>query len=215
MSQNYVNVLITGFEPFGPYKYNPVEDVANFFDWKNIDRLKIKWIVLSSIYNAFAEIKKYINEESPSIILGMWLASRVNGIRIETVGNNIRNSDYADANWMLVHESLIENKWPSKIKLNIDEKKLYDLLKNENIPVEISNDAEWFICNDIIYQTARYIEKNKLNIKHCFIHTPWTTDYLDKVAIEDWKMKIEKETLIKAINISLKWMYDQIVGLSI
>jgi pyrrolidone-carboxylate peptidase len=27
-----INVLLTGFEPFGPYEYNPVQDVTNFFD---------------------------------------------------------------------------------------------------------------------------------------------------------------------------------------
>ena len=26
------DVLLTGFGPFGPYEYNPVEDIAKFFD---------------------------------------------------------------------------------------------------------------------------------------------------------------------------------------
>jgi pyrrolidone-carboxylate peptidase len=199
-------VLLTGFEPFGPYEYNPVQDVTNFFDWKTLDRLKIKWIVLSSIYNAFTEIEWYIKENKPDIILSTWLASRVNGIRIETIGNNIRHSDYADAKWSVIKGNKIEKNWPEKIVLNTQAEKLFDLLKIQNIPTEISNDAEWFICNDLIYQTARYIENNQLDVQHCFIHTPWTKDYLDKVTIEDWKMKISKDTLISSIKVLLVWL---------
>ena len=161
---NNINVLLTGFEPFGPYGYNPVQDTTNFFDWKSLGKIKIKWIVLSSIYDAFTEIEWYIKENQPDIILSTWLASRVNGIRIETVGTNIRHSDYADAKWNLIRNEKLEKNWPEKIFLNTQAKKLFDLLERNNIPAEISNDAEWFICNDIIYQTARYIEKNKLNV---------------------------------------------------
>jgi len=209
---NDINILVTGFEPFGPYKYNPVQDVTEFFDWKKLGKLKIKWIVLSSIYGAFTEIEWYIKKNQPDIILSMWLASRVNGIRIETVGNNIRHSNYADAKWKLINNSKIEKKWPEKIRLNTQAQKLFDVLIRHDIPAEISNDAEWFICNDLIYQTARYIEKNKLNIQQCFIHTPWTQDYLDKVDIEDWKMKISKDMLINAVKVLLVELSEEIIS---
>lgn len=201
---------MTGFEPFGPYKYNPVQDVAEFFDWKTFDKLKIKWMVLSSIYGAFTEIEWHIKNNNPSVILSMWLASRVKGIRIETIGNNIRHSDYADAKWQLIKNDKIDQDWPGQIILNTQAKKLYDLLTSHSIPAEISNDAEWFICNDLIYQTAKYIEENQLNIKQGFIHTPWTQDYLDKVNIEDWKMKISKDMLIKSVELLLRWLSKQI-----
>jgi pyrrolidone-carboxylate peptidase len=205
-----IDVLLTGFEPFGPYAYNPVQDVAKFFDWKNLGRLQIKWVVLSSIYDAFAEIEWYINDVKPSIILGMWLASRVKGIRIEAVGNNIRHSDYVDAKWQLIKNDRIEKNWPDKIVLTTNAQELYNLLVSNNIPSEVSHDAEWFICNDIIYQTARYIQQNNLDIRQCFIHTPWTEDYLDKVDIESWKMKIRKDTLIDSVKILLLWLSKQI-----
>jgi pyrrolidone-carboxylate peptidase len=35
------NIILTGFKPFGPYKYNPVQDVAMDFNKKIINNIKV------------------------------------------------------------------------------------------------------------------------------------------------------------------------------
>jgi len=90
--------IVTGFEPFGPYKYNPVQDMAREFDRRKIGDIEVVGLVVPCIYyGAFELLSEKINELSPEIILSSGLASRVPRIRLEAFGRNIMGGKYADA----------------------------------------------------------------------------------------------------------------------
>ena len=81
---------------------------------------------------------------------------------------------------------------------------LLNVLHSEKIPVEISSDANTFICNCLGYQITQKILDNNLNIRNMFIHIPWTDNYKDKIEITDDKIFLERKKLIKAIKILIK-----------
>ena len=201
------HAILTGFEPFGPYKYNPTQDIAREYNGRIIEDVKIFGLVLPcTYYGASKLLSDKINELSPNIILGTGLASRVNGIRIETVGRNIMNGKYEDA----------EGRKPDKEPIIKDGDPWHPTTFNNSlfmmplckagIPAELSIDAEGFICNSLIYLTAKRIYDEKLPIKFAFFHTPWTTDYVDKINLEPGKITIEKADLRKTIEILIKEM---------
>jgi pyroglutamyl-peptidase len=199
--------ILTGFEPFGDYKYNPVQDTTKEYNGKKLEDIEIIGLVLPcTYYGAFEVLSNKINEFSPEIILSSGLASRVERIKLESVGKNIMGSKYADAEGRKPNnEPLIEREraWYSTTS---DNTFLARLLNEKKISAEVSKDAESFICNSLIYLTARRIFKEYLPIKFTFFHTPWTDDYLDKVNIEQGKTTIKKCDLKKTIEILIKAM---------
>ena len=197
--------ILTGFEPFGPYEFNPVQDMAREYNDQTIGDIEITGLVLPcTYYGAFDLLSKKIDELSPEIVLSMGLASRVTRIRLEYIGRNIMNGKYPDADGRRpVNEPLIRQGRPS-YKTNIDNIGLASSLFESNIPAEISVDAEGFICNSLIYLTARRIHEEGLPLKFGFFHIPWTDDYLDKLELEKGKATISKKKLRKAIEIVLQ-----------
>ena len=194
-------IIITGFEPFGNYQFNPTQDLVQELHNQILGKYVIYGITLPSVYNAFPLIQCVIEKEHISGIISMGLASRVKGIRFETMGRNINNSNYADNNGLLLQNLPIDQTGKEYYKTTVKNNKLKYLCSVNGIPSEISSDAEGFICNDILYRTAQNIKINKLKVSFCFIHVPWTDDYKSKVEIAPEKITLSKELIKKALEI--------------
>jgi len=93
-------IIITGFEPFGPYNFNPSKDLALFYNSKiiNGDKKIIGIVLPCTYYGAFHKLSDVIERENPYAIISIGLSSLAKGVRIETVFKNIMNGKYSDAN---------------------------------------------------------------------------------------------------------------------
>ncbi len=198
------NVLITGFEPFGKEKFNPVQDIAKELHGTIVNDKFIIWKVMPSIYGTFSWLKEIIIESDPALIINMGLASRVWWVRLETTWHNVMRSSYADNMWIKFEKE--ENKkilehWPDTITSTLDLTSLKQKLESKiNSKVEISHNAEWFICNDLLYRTSHFINTSQRNIKHIFIHIPRTNDFKEKIDLAPGKIFIPKEEVITSIK---------------
>jgi pyroglutamyl-peptidase len=197
--------ILTGFEPFGPYKYNPVQDTAREYNGKKLGDIEVVGLVVPcTYYGAFQLLSERIDELSPDIILGSGLASRVQRIRLEAIGRNVMNGKYADAEGRKPeNKPIIEGGrlWYPTTSNNVI---LANSLYEAEIPAEVSVDAERFICNSLIYLTAKRISDENLPTRFAFFHTPWTEDYLDRINLEQGKITIKKSDLKKTIEILLQ-----------
>lgn len=194
--------ILTGFEPFGPYRYNPVMDSTNDYNGKIIGNVQIFGLVLPcTYYGAFQILSEKINEISPDIVIGSGLASRISRIRLESIGRNIMNGKYPDAEGRKTNnEKIVGNGLPF-YKTNLDNIALANSLFENEISAEVSVDAEGFICNSLIYLTAKRISEENLPIRFAFFHTPWTEKYLDRIVIEQNKTVIKDRDLRKTIEV--------------
>lgn len=203
-------VILTGFEPFGDYKFNPTQESTIFFNsLGDVSGIKVIGLVLPCTYfGAFQVLCKVINREKPDAIISTGLASSVKGIRIETTFHNIMKGKYPDADGMMPNGLLLWNKPYAKDYLIATANNIYlaNLLKSNEIPVELSFNADAFICNSLGYLTSKKILKDSLwsPIKNMFIHIPWTDDYKDKIILEPHKIFLEKEKYYKAIELLIK-----------
>jgi pyroglutamyl-peptidase len=204
--------ILTGFEPFGPYGYNPVQDTANEYNGKTLGDVEVVGLVLPCTYfGAFEVLSVKIDELSPDIVLGSGLASRVRRIRLEAVGRNNMNGVYADADGRKPDNEPLVRGGKMYYPTNSNAVALANSLHGEGIPSEVSVDAEGFICNSLIYLTSRRISEERMPIKFAFFHTPWTDDYLDKVDVGQGKVTIRKSDLRRTIETligSIELPYD-------
>ncbi len=194
-------VILTGFQPFGPYKFNPVEESTKYFDKKLLKGNKIKGIVLPCTYfGAFKILKEAVEELNPDHILSTGLASSVRGIRFETTGINRMEGKYPDAEGYSPKGIPLIPGGKESIKTNSDNLYLSQILSNNGIKTEISNNADYFICNSLIYLTSNFLQNNKPEIMNTFIHVPWTENYKSKIKLEPHKVMIPKRELQDSIE---------------
>ena len=199
--------IVTGF---GPYEHNPVQDLAREFDETVVNGVQVSGLVLPcTYYGAFDVLSERMDQFSPDIVINTGLASRVQRLRLEAIGRNIMSGKYPDADRLQPDNKPIVESRVSWYPTNADNIDLASRLYEVGIPAEISVDAEGFICNSLIYLTARRIFNEQLPVKHVFIHTLWTDDYLDKVELEERKVTIKKEDLQRAVEIVLNGMLRQ------
>ncbi len=193
--------ILTGFEPFGPYKFNPTQDVAKEYDGTNLKGIEIVGLVLPcTYYGAFEKLSGQIEEFSPDIILSTGLASSIPGFRLELLGKNVMNGKYPDADGKKPENEPIIKSGKAKYRTNCDIIHLAEKFEDASLTVDISSDAEEFICNSLIYLTSRRIRDGGLQIKNAFLHTPWTDDYTNKIKLEQNKITVKKEDLKKGIE---------------
>lgn len=203
------NVIVTWFEPFGPYEFNPVQDTAKRFNQMIIGNISVQGIVLPcTYYGAFKKLKLAIDDYDPIAIVSMGLSSSVQRIRIETTSKNTMNGKYPDANWYLPRDVPIKEDADEFLEVNSNSPKVVDILKQEWIATEISTNADAFICNSLMYLTTSYIREFNLKIKNFFLHTPWTDDYNDKMVLEEGKISIPKEVLYQTVETIIKNMSE-------
>lgn len=205
-------IIVTGFEPFGNYEYNPTQDLINEINTKYANRgydngLKVIGIVLPCEYiRAFDILKEVIQRENPDAILNIGLSSEAKGIRFEKrFKNKMHHIKYADnIGYRPNHISILENGKPELNTTYNEVFYLIKLLRDEKIHVEVSEDANGFICNSLGYRVANHIKYLEKYIAHVFIHIPWTSDYKGKISLEGTgKIFIEKEELNKAVDIMI------------
>ncbi len=194
-------VILTGFEPFGPYPCNPTADAARHFDGQRIGDRDVTSVVLPCTYRgAFQQLLPVIEDLRPEAIVSMGVASRVTGIRFETIGKNMMQGKYPDADGYDPKGEKILQDGIKEIASHGDDLALLRLVRQKNSPAEISTDAEGFICNSLHYLTSQHISANRLQMRNVFFHTPWTTGYEDLVTLPPGKLILPQKTLHRAIE---------------
>lgn len=204
-------VILTGFEPFGDYKYNPTKESTEYFNSIGVvSGVKVMGLVLPCTYYGASNIlSKVIDKEKPDAVISTGLSSNVKAIRIETTFHNLMNGKYPDANNYCPHGVPLgeEIGYEEFLSSTADNLFLAEILHGNGIPVEISKDSDTFICNSLGYLTTKKILSNYLKIRNMFIHIPWTDDYKDKINLEPTKIFLEKKKYYQAIELLIKNIY--------
>ena len=195
------SAILTGFEPFGKYESNPTQDLCNELHHEEVDDMEILPLVLPCSYRrAFSFLHEYIHKFKPEVVIGLGLASRIKTLRIETTGKNEMYSKYPDCDGLKPEREPIIPGARTTYRTNTNPESIVDELSKIGVPAKVSNDADSFICNSLIYLTAGAITEQGLPISFAYIHTPWTDDYRGKVDLRPNKHTIPKEDLQAAVE---------------
>lgn len=199
-------IILTGFAPFGNYTANPTEDLAKkYMGYKTTnDRLVISIVLPCTYFGAFKMLKKLIKEEEPYAVISTGLSSSVRRVRIESTFKNKLEGKYPDANGMMPLGIPIEYNAPKTLVSQVNHLYLTNILRMNKIPVEISKDADAYICNSLGYLTTKYILDNDLFAKNVFLHIPWTDDYKEKITLERGKIFLPQKQIHSAIELIIQ-----------
>lgn len=199
---------MTGFQPFGGYKWNPTEEsTRNFHELGDVDGVELIGMVLPcTYYGAFKLFEKPMRHIKPDGVINTGLASSVKGLQIETMFRNMMKGKYSAADGLNPNGSLINDDLfaPSVIESTGDSARLFRILQENGIPSRLSNDADTFICNSLGYQVSRYITDNHLKTKNIFVHVPWNTNYEGLVELERGKIFMDESQYYTGLTLLIK-----------
>ena len=173
------NLIITSFEQFSKYKFNPTISVAdrvtNYFNNKsNINVVnKILQCKYSTIKSEVYDLYSY----DPDVIISLGLGASRKCLNLEYVAQNVYSSVSADNDGIILDgDHIIPN--ANDLHSTLDLNKL-NLISGKSVKSEISENAGKFMCNANFYWNQHKISTEKLNTKYLFIHIPFTDKYKD------------------------------------
>lgn len=164
-------ILVTGFGPFHTYDTNPSQIVVEAINGTVRENYSIvSWVLPIDFEKAPAIIKELIDIHQPKLVIMLGLAPNATSIRLETLAINLQYDPYIPKPIQSI--KLIHKGGPFLIPSNLDSIKSYQMIKDKQIPVDISFSAGWYLCNTVFYETTYYISQKMQDIRSGFIHIP-------------------------------------------
>ena len=173
MNNKSINILLTGFEPFGGSEINASWETA-----VRVEQLSPKGVVVETVqlpvsFKCAGEaIRKDLREKHPDVLV--MLGQRGNGtsIDIERIAINLMDSVNPDNDGCQPQEQAITADGEAAYFSNLPVKVLRDALLQKNIPARVSNSAGLYVCNSTYYNALEEIHKLQLPTKVVFVHLP-------------------------------------------
>ena len=171
-----MKIIVTGFGVFLKNDTNPTKQILKMLPEKVGDD-EIYPIELPVVFDeCFMHLKPYIDRLKPDAIIMLGLAGGRKAITPERVAINLKDSKGPDNNGYLPKDELIIKGGKEAYFSSLPIRKIEEVLKENHIPVAISNSAGLYVCNNIMYHVLNYIDQNALNCKAGFIHVPYSDE---------------------------------------
>ncbi|GAC1349483.1 MAG: pyroglutamyl-peptidase I [Ktedonobacteraceae bacterium] len=166
-----MKVLVTGFEPYGPWQRNPSGETAQHLDGATIIDAEITGLVLPvSFQRAAAPLIAAIDELRPDVVLNLGQGDAV-GVRIERIAvNRCCAPEGGDNDGYNPHGQPVVIGGPETYQSTLPVEEIVDLLTNVKFKAVPSDSAGEFLCNYIMYTTLHHIATYQLSIRAGFIH---------------------------------------------
>jgi pyroglutamyl-peptidase len=166
-----MKILVTGFEPFGPWQRNPSGEVARHLDGSTIADAEITGLVLPVSYKrAAAPLIAAIDALQPDVVLNLGQGAAV-GVRVERIAvNRCTAPKGGDNDGYEPHDEPIIPDGPETYTSTLPVNEIVDLLSNIKFNVSPSDSAGEFLCNFVMYTTLHHIATHQLPVRAGFIH---------------------------------------------
>ncbi len=191
-------ILVTGFEPFGGESINSTGMIIERLP-EEIDGYKIIRLVLPVEFNRCVELASDAYDRySPKAVIMLGQARGRSAITPETVGKNIMNARIPDNAGYKPQSVLIEEKGPQLRYSTLPVTKIIEAIKAEGLPVEKSDDAGEYVCNNLLYGMLGHIDGK---VPAGFIHVPFIKE-------QGHKPYMEFDDVYKGIFTAVKMVID-------
>ena len=186
-----MKVLVTGFEPFGPWQRNPSGETAQHLGGATIVDVEITGLVLPvSFQRAASPVIAAIDELRPDVVLNLGQGSAV-GVRVERIAvNRCTALAGGDNDGYEPQGKPIVMGGPETYQSTLPVMEIVDLLSNVKFNAAPSDSAGEFLCNYVMYTTLHHIATHNLPIRAGFIHaSPLREEVPDLTAGKGMRLK--------------------------
>ncbi len=169
-----MNILVTGFDPFGGEDRNPSYEAVKALP----NKLGNLSIIKCELKTEFVASKKQIDElltlHKPSVILLVGQAGGRKEIALERIAINLMDARIKDnAGYQPIDKEVIID-GPKAFFTTLPIKRMSKTLTSANIANTISYSAGTYVCNSIYYYTL--FKSQAVACKVIFIHLPFASE---------------------------------------
>jgi pyroglutamyl-peptidase len=182
-----MNILLTGFEPFGDVAINPSQAVVQQIAARTVGRGEERLVteVLPVEFEAAGErMRALIRSLRPEVVVALGLAGAAQTIRLERVALNLDDAQEPDNAGMVATGRPIVPGGPAAYWSTVPLEALKQAIAAREIPVRISNHAGTYVCNHVFYVARHEIEQLGLDARCGLIHVPLMTEQLGGMDVD-------------------------------
>jgi len=170
-----MKILLTGFEPFGPVRVNPSEQIVRRLAEearKDGESDVLAEVLPTEFAAAERRVRRLIRKHRPDAILCLGVAPKRRTISLERVALNLDDDSLPDNAGRRRNGRLIVSKGPAAYWSTLPLDRFHRRLSKRHIPVSYSNHAGTYICNHVFYVARHEVEQSGRIIPCGFIHVP-------------------------------------------
>lgn len=206
-----MNILISGFEPFGPHALNPSAEVVQCLKNIPLDGIKLSTVLLPvDTQIAVGVLMEAVQREQPQAVLCLGEAARRSAVSIERVGLNLLDFNMPDNRGNQLRDQPVRRGGPVAYFSTLPVRLIHESLLREGIPAELSVTAGTYLCNQVLYALLDSIAVQDLPIQAGFIHLPSLPEAVAADCSPIPSMSLE--TSVKAVRLALQVMGGKITG---
>jgi pyroglutamyl-peptidase len=166
-------VLVTGFEPFGPYSANPSMEVAKALDGRRVGTAAVRTAVLP-VHHAEAarRVAALLDEHAPRAVVHVGLAAGRARIALERVAVNVMDFELPDAAGHVARGEPCVPGGPAAYFSTLPLAPILSALVADGIPAYVSSTAGTYLCNQTLYTTLHRLATSRQPVAAGFVHLP-------------------------------------------
>lgn len=197
-----MNVLITGFDPFGGETVNPALKAIKELDGHLIAGAVVTICELPTVrWKAIKTLKEAIADTDPEIIITVGQAGGRTEITPERIAINIDDYRIKDNEGNDPVDEAIEKQGPAAYWSTLPIKQIVNRLRSEGIPSSVSNTAGTFVCNHLFYGLMHYLQQEGNKRRGGFIHIPYLPE---QAARNPGQPSMSLEMIVRGLEIAIE-----------
>lgn len=167
-----MNILITGFMPFGGNKENITQTLLNHWSYTQ-DKHHVFTHIFPTVFHGLDTLlKEVINTYKPDILIHLGEHGKASSITLERIAINLDDARIPDNANNQPKDLPIIKDGPVAYFSNFPLREIEIALSLENIPVTLSYTAGTFVCNHLFYLSQHEQSLTKNRMLSGFIHIP-------------------------------------------
>ena len=168
-----MQILITGFEPFGGSDINSSWETAARVGQMAPKDVNIEVRRLPVSFRKAGEtVRDILNESRPDVLIMLGQRGKGQSIDVERIAVNLMDSSKPDNDGDCPQELPIVTDGESAYFSNLPVKALRDAVLQKGIPAKVSNSAGLYVCNTTYYNALDEIYRHSLPMRAVFVHLP-------------------------------------------
>ncbi|RTL39020.1 MAG: pyroglutamyl-peptidase I [Burkholderiales bacterium] len=166
-----MNILLTGFEPFGGDVINPSWEVARALHGQVIGGATVQARCLPTTFDgAPAALENALAVCRPGLVIALGLASGRAEISIERLAVNLIDARIPDNAGRRPHDVPVREGGPAAYFSTLPVKAIRQALRAAGHPAGLSLTAGAFVCNQVFYELQHRLAGR--GVRSGFIHVP-------------------------------------------
>ena len=168
-----MHLLVTGFEAFGGASRNASEEIVTDLGSGFPASVSLSTLVLPVVTGEAARILIDAFERlRPDLVVMLGEAGGSDRVRLEEIAVNKRRFSMPDNSGRTIEDDVVVEDGPERHRSTLPTEALFDHLQGLDLPVERSESAGTFLCNEVSYRMLHHLDRNDSPARAGFVHVP-------------------------------------------